>query len=244
MNQPNWSDIHPFYERFARRRCGARLFWFVAGAATAGFWIKSHQAHEWRERYCQRACIPQQAYTVPNALPPVSATSPSVNEGSTPDVSADANVNAPTNQASGGALEQRGRTWGWGWGCGSNSGFGPTMGLDRGRGSDRAQQMSHTPPTPMPTDRWEEEKHRMQAIGKQATDTVSDLSEATLETLLSTVQALKAKLAESRAQRDEQLQQLRQLQASRDDQFKQFEEWRKLQEQKSQQEKPQARHVV
>ena len=63
----------------------------------------------------------------------------------------------------------------------------------------------------MPSDRWEEERQRVQHLGKQATDTVSppfsapthsgrspdhviqisELSEATLDSVLATVQSLK-----------------------------------------------------
>jgi len=66
----------------------------------------------------------------------------------------------------------------------------------------------------------------METLGKQAQDTLTDLSEATLDTVLSTVETLKAKLAEHRAEKERQI---RELQAMREEQLKQFEEWKKQQ---------------
>jgi len=55
---------------------------------------------------------------------------------------------------------------------------------------------------------WEEEKKRLAAFGKQAEDTMTQLSEATLDSVLATVQSLKAKIAESKAQREKSEKQL------------------------------------
>jgi len=101
------------------------------------------------------------------------------------------------------------------------------------------QAPPHVPPPPMPVDRWDEQ--RVQALGKQATDTISELSEATLDSVLATVQSLKTKLAENRAQRE---QHLREMQALKEDQYKMFEEWKKQQEQRSQQQRSEPRHIV
>ncbi|KAJ7449590.1 hypothetical protein FB451DRAFT_1566921 [Mycena latifolia] len=49
---------------------------------------------------------------------------------------------------------------------------------------------------------WEEEKRKLQAIGQQAEDVMAKLSEATLDSVMSTMEALKLKLAEHRAQRE------------------------------------------
>ncbi|KAI9064100.1 hypothetical protein FKP32DRAFT_1685529 [Trametes sanguinea] len=71
-------------------------------------------------------------------------------------------------------------------------------------------------------------------IVQQATDTITELSEATLNNLLITIESLKSKLAEHRAQRE---QQERELQALREAKFKQFEEWqRHVQEQQAREE--------
>ncbi|KAF9466054.1 hypothetical protein BDZ94DRAFT_1251991 [Collybia nuda] len=51
-----------------------------------------------------------------------------------------------------------------------------------------------------------EEKDRMAALGNQAGDKMVELSEATLDTVLTTVEMLKAKLAEHRAEREKQLE--------------------------------------
>jgi len=50
-----------------------------------------------------------------------------------------------------------------------------------------------------------DEGERMLAFSRQAGDKVTELSEATLDSLLSTVEALKAKLAEHRAEREKQM---------------------------------------
>ncbi|GLB41884.1 hypothetical protein LshimejAT787_1004840 [Lyophyllum shimeji] len=53
---------------------------------------------------------------------------------------------------------------------------------------------------------WNEEKQRMAELSRSAGDKLAELSEATLDTVLTTVEVLKAKLAEHRAERDKQLQ--------------------------------------
>jgi len=55
---------------------------------------------------------------------------------------------------------------------------------------------------------WEEEKQKMQAIGRQAEDVMAKLSEATLDSVMSSMEALKVKLAEHRAQREAAQRQL------------------------------------
>jgi len=58
--------------------------------------------------------------------------------------------------------------------------------------------------------KWEEDKARMLELSRQAGDTMTDLSEATLDSVLSAVETLKLKLAEYRTQRQQQQQQPRQ----------------------------------
>ncbi|TFK32781.1 hypothetical protein BDQ12DRAFT_691974 [Crucibulum laeve] len=62
--------------------------------------------------------------------------------------------------------------------------------VEWGRGE---QQTSHT---------WEDEQ--VAAFTRQAADTMTELTESTLDSVLSTAQALKAKLAEHRAQREKE----------------------------------------
>ncbi|KAJ7583290.1 hypothetical protein C8J56DRAFT_1055052 [Mycena floridula] len=52
---------------------------------------------------------------------------------------------------------------------------------------------------------WERDKARLLELVKYAQDTAADLSESTLDSILTTVESLKAKLAEHRAQREKQL---------------------------------------
>ncbi|KAJ8453443.1 hypothetical protein ONZ45_g19715 [Pleurotus djamor] len=59
-------------------------------------------------------------------------------------------------------------------------------------------------------EKWEEEKERMLELGRQAGDTMADISEATLDSVLSTVEALKSKLTMHRIQREEQRKRLEQ----------------------------------
>ncbi|KAJ7155530.1 hypothetical protein C8R43DRAFT_1126173 [Mycena crocata] len=55
---------------------------------------------------------------------------------------------------------------------------------------------------------WEEEKLKLQAIGQQAEDVMAKLSEATLDSVMGTMESLKVKLAEHRAQREAAQRQL------------------------------------
>ncbi|OBZ73557.1 hypothetical protein A0H81_06026 [Grifola frondosa] len=199
---------------YACHRHGSRLIWFVIGAGVATFWLKSKEAHEWKARHCLRDRIPQQAYPAPGT-PPAPPTTP-----------------AP----SGSLQEHREHFWGpRGEGGRPGWGSGPWTATTN---PPPPPPPPHVPPTPMPTDRWEEERQLMQSLGKQATETISEFSEATLEKLLSTAENLKSKLAEQRALREQHEQQMKTL---RDEQLKQFEEWQKQQEQ----EKPAPpRHVV
>jgi len=88
-----------------------------------------------------------------------------------------------------------------------------------------AQWRPRVPPASMPwgypeshRDRqWEEEKIKLQAIGRQAEEVMAKLSEDTLTSVMSTMESLKTKLAEHRAQREEAQRQSE----------KQFEEQRK-----------------
>ncbi|KAJ7623315.1 hypothetical protein FB45DRAFT_925256, partial [Roridomyces roridus] len=72
------------------------------------------------------------------------------------------------------------------------------------------------PPPPLPwgypeahRDRqWEEEKVKLQELGRQAEDVMTKFSESTLDSIMTTVEALKAKLAEHRAQREQAQRQI------------------------------------
>ncbi|KAH9924748.1 uncharacterized protein B0H18DRAFT_955357 [Fomitopsis serialis] len=233
MQNP-WAG-HPYpaeyWRGFRRHRRAPRLLWFLIGAGTATFWIKSHQAHEWKARHCWRDRIPQDAYPVPSG-----SGAQAYATGNTP-----------------GAEEQKrecGRRWGWSWS--SKDGHRPSQSPSSVQETPAATvpgqaqaQAPHVLPAPMPTDRWDEERHRVQALGKQATDTISELSEATLDSVLATVQSLKVKLAEARTQREQHLQQMQTL---KDEQYKMFEEWRKqhekLQQEQQQQPAPKPRYPV
>lgn len=49
---------------------------------------------------------------------------------------------------------------------------------------------------------WEENKERLRNIQKRVSEAMVDMSESTLESIVSTAEALKARLAENRARRE------------------------------------------
>ncbi|TBU43528.1 hypothetical protein BD309DRAFT_960500, partial [Dichomitus squalens] len=221
-------------------RCGptrSRLLWFVLGAGVASWWhVHKEHAGWYQARHCGRDRIPQHAYPAPGApLPP----SFSIPAAPSPDAQ-NAHANAPTP----GTVDKWDR-WGWGqWGKGSSPGQenppngNPNAHWDRwgwgnrgphaGAGSSTQPQRPEGawgPPMPMPAS---SERAPEKDVVQQATETITELSEATLNNLLVTVESLKAKLAEHRMQRE---QQERELQALREAKFKQFEEWQRQQEQ-------------
>ncbi|KAJ7486101.1 hypothetical protein B0H11DRAFT_2016945 [Mycena galericulata] len=57
-----------------------------------------------------------------------------------------------------------------------------------------------------PRDVWEQERARIREVSRSAGDTVAELSEATLNTVLQATEALKAKMAEHRALREQERQ--------------------------------------
>ncbi|KAL0951906.1 hypothetical protein HGRIS_008561 [Hohenbuehelia grisea] len=63
--------------------------------------------------------------------------------------------------------------------------------------------------------RWEQEKEKMRDLGQQAGDMMTELSEATLDSVISTVEIFKAKLLENRARREEQQKQIEKREAEK-----------------------------
>ncbi|KAF8909402.1 hypothetical protein CPB84DRAFT_1766051 [Gymnopilus junonius] len=76
--------------------------------------------------------------------------------------------------------------------------------------SDIPRAINNIPPAADPSSasrsEWlsDEERERLANLSRQATDAMVDLTESTLESVLTTAQSLKAKLAEHRAQRQSQ----------------------------------------
>jgi len=52
--------------------------------------------------------------------------------------------------------------------------------------------------------KWDPDREHLEKVSKQAFDTMADLTESTLESVLSTAESLKTKLAEHRTQREKQ----------------------------------------
>ncbi|KAJ7767529.1 hypothetical protein DFH07DRAFT_808812 [Mycena maculata] len=74
-----------------------------------------------------------------------------------------------------------------------------------GPGEQMAPNSSQLPAQPMGYNRdWEQERARVREFSQTAGDTVAELSEATLNTILQATEALKAKMAEHRAIREEE----------------------------------------
>ncbi|CCM04224.1 uncharacterized protein FIBRA_06391 [Fibroporia radiculosa] len=216
-----WGHFHAHHGwRHFRHHRPSRFVWFFVGAASASFFFKSREAHEWKARHCRRNQIQQET-----------CSSASAADSPVPRQSADLSPSAVDH-----------RSWGWSWS--SDKGFN-SWGSPRHQRQEADQQEAAQPSPAFSTpavDRWDEERRRMQELGKQATDTISELSEVTLDSVLSTVQSLKTKLAENRAQRE---QHLREIQALKEDQYKMFEEWKNMQDQKAkEQQSSQTRHLV
>ncbi|KAJ3477011.1 hypothetical protein NLI96_g10760 [Meripilus lineatus] len=186
----------------------SRLLWFVFGAASASWFIKSKDTQQWRATHCPRRQVTQEGYVQPAA--PVQPNTPTPPPAPAP-VAETPRAEPPPPQYPTAPREQQSRPWGWGHGWNS---------------SWEQRQDSGAATPPFPTERWDEEKKRMQDFGKQAHETFVDFSESTLNSLASTVENLKAKLAEQRALREEQA---KQMEAMKAEQQRQFEEWKRQQ---------------
>ncbi|KAH9935920.1 uncharacterized protein BXZ73DRAFT_76735 [Epithele typhae] len=233
-------------------RASSRFLWFFFGAGTATWWHYHKDGHrhynEWlAARQCGRDLIPQQAYPLPGAPGTQTEAAANPNQPTTPGTidkrdrwgwnwSWSTGPHGPSG--SGSAEWHRGHPWGrpeWS----QQQQQQQQQGQDSWNGErhwgrwGRAPPPAATPvrpegawgpPSPMPTAPDAEKD-----VVQQATDTITDFSETTLNNLLVTVESLKSKLAEHRAQRE---QQEREIQALREAKFKQFEEWQRQQEAK------------
>ncbi|KAK7686383.1 hypothetical protein QCA50_010607 [Cerrena zonata] len=184
--------MHPYWHWHHRP---SRLLWFVIGATTATWWIKSREYHRdhYKMRHCSRRQIPAEAYPMP-----ASSSAPLV-----PDASANPSkvtIPAERTQMLPPMAQSPSTEWGWGW----NS------------------SESH----PRHVDPWEDSRGRTDELSNRANEKFMEISEATIDSVLSTVESLKARLAEHRAQRE---QQAKALQAMQEEQARQFEEWKKNQ---------------
>ncbi|KDQ15444.1 hypothetical protein BOTBODRAFT_31775 [Botryobasidium botryosum FD-172 SS1] len=77
------------------------------------------------------------------------------------------------------------RRWGWGWNSSQN---------EHGQNRNEAQ--------------WEAEREKIRKFGNEAGETIIDVTEASLDSVLSAVDTLKKKLAEQRAERERAKQSL------------------------------------
>ena len=138
----------------------SRFLWFVIGAASATWWIKSKEAQGFQVRHCSRARIPQEAY----ANPPV------------PQDQQQPGQSQP--QAQGHPWHHRRWEWTWptppptGTGIASNASAGAATG---GVANNVGPTGEPRTPLPMPqsADNWDEERQRLQKLATQASETVS-----------------------------------------------------------------------
>ncbi|KAF7972758.1 hypothetical protein HWV62_17130 [Athelia sp. TMB] len=185
MSPWGYHHMHHFPRRFGGGP--SRLVWFVLGGLTATWWAKRSEMHralgdgqEHRFRWCSSAKY--EHHHPHHQLPPPPPQQlqqqfqpPQPPQQQQQDQETSLQAQAPPPLYPQQQPQQQAPPWGF-------------------------------PPQPMPfgwSDRqWEEEKARMWALGQHAGDRMSDLSEATLENVLATVEALKAKVAEHKAQRE------------------------------------------
>ena len=136
----------------------SRLIWFIIGAASATWWIKSKEAQDFQVRHCSRARIPQEAYSAP----------------------------APQDQQQPGQAQlQQGqaqtqgrhwhRRWEWSWPTPPPTGAGIAGGAPAGTPGTVSPSGEPRAPLPMPqsTENWDEERQRLQKLASQASETVS-----------------------------------------------------------------------
>ncbi|KAF5355303.1 hypothetical protein D9758_005980 [Tetrapyrgos nigripes] len=194
-----WAYHHPYYpySSFYRPFLASRLLWFALGAASATLFIWHKEAHHARNsRYwgnCFRAPV-----QVPGHIGGLggAALNEVLPSGMSPGAS---NVNKDACS-----------TWARAPKTANNE--KPTA--------------TPNPPPPLPAPvpwgfesfeqqriQWEQDRERLIA---KAQDAMTELSEATLDSIASTVESLKAKLAEHRAQREKQQRLIEEQQAELD----------------------------
>ncbi|KAL0567768.1 hypothetical protein V5O48_014227 [Marasmius crinis-equi] len=76
------------------------------------------------------------------------------------------------------------------------------MHCTNGNGFYRHHIASHSQPSGIANPQWEADRERMRDVTRQVGNTVTDMSEASLDMLLTTVQSLKKKLAQHRLERE------------------------------------------
>ncbi|KAI0313091.1 hypothetical protein OF83DRAFT_1286449 [Amylostereum chailletii] len=207
--------VHTFYRRplYARP-----LVWFSLGAVASAMWIhhrhrdflqadhagNSYLAHCERAWGCQsqRRALEGAAYA-----------------GWRGDLGA---------EREGGAQQERTREWGWGW---RNGWPERAAGYGEGRFGSRAglamadtRPFSPPPPPPPPPQTtpvvppappvpaplthpgssWDSSARDLRELGSPASEPVADISEATVDSMIASLQSLKARIAEKKAQQENQ----------------------------------------
>ncbi|KAL0955870.1 hypothetical protein HGRIS_002069 [Hohenbuehelia grisea] len=174
-----YPHFHSWHHAARWYRGPSRLLWFSIGAVSATIWAKHKEWHERHGRQYYEHCFRAPVQAPPNTV----QTSPYPGDGRpTADVMM---IPIPTSLKS--VPESINRI-------------------------PPAQDMVPSVPWMFgyqhQDQRWDQEKAKMWDLGRQAGDTMTELSEATLDSVISTVEALKAKLAEHRARREEQQKQI------------------------------------
>jgi len=164
------------------------LLWFIIGAGAATYWHRSHEMHAhghyWHcvSHANRRRIEDVQAQQQAAATTHSDASVPSSNAPA-PSLSTSA---ALSSQFGNGMQPTPPQPPRWAWANASQSSDG-TFGWNQKE--------------------WEEDKERLRELQRRAQDTMVEMSESTLDSILSTVESMKGKLAEHRALREQQQKQ-------------------------------------
>lgn len=181
--------MHPFHHGFFhhhhfRRGGPSRLFWFILGAGVATYWHRSYEMHAhghyWHclshanRRRIDDAQVQQHPVTAANTTASVPSGTVAVSTSSMPTA-----FPSPFDSGMQPIAPQPPR---WAWANASQSSDG-TFGWNQKE--------------------WEEDKERLRDFQRRAQDTMVEMSESTLDSILSTVESMKKKLAEHRTLREQ-----------------------------------------
>ncbi|THV01124.1 hypothetical protein K435DRAFT_963670 [Dendrothele bispora CBS 962.96] len=185
--------FHHFYSNVYRRpRAGRSLLWFIVGAGAAT-WYHKHRDIE-RARYWGHG---------PQAFNREYGPGPGRQES----LGRSGNVNAGPVEASW-SVEVTSEPRGWSWPSnssweGRSWGWGPSGPGGPPQAGDTATNSPVTPPPDQDPSVLVRERERIIDMSRHIGNTVNDLSESTLETLMDSAAALKAKLAEQRRHQEQ-----------------------------------------
>ena len=104
--------MHPYWHW--HHRGPSRLWWFIVGAVSATWWIKSRESHEFRLRHCSRHRIPPDAYAQPPSAPEPNTSSGNPH-AALPQDKAQLPPPPPPPHPMMQQPQPQSAGWGWGW---------------------------------------------------------------------------------------------------------------------------------